>query len=385
MQNNPPGNGQRDHTEENGQKKKSEVHADKIKKPNFMAYLFQKQKSGKVNLLKSGLGAVIDEYRNYKEENVQVKEKYWTYESITEGARDSFEYYVLLILSCLIATMGLIQNSPAIIIGAMIVAPLMNPIFAFSAGVLWGSADVIGKSLLTLIKGVAVVLGITTALSLVVPGIIPTPEIVARTAPTIYDVIVAICCGLVGAFAFSVRKISNALPGVAISVALMPPLSTIGIGFGLGNLEISRGAALLFLINLIGISLAAIIVFYLVRMKPHFDDTEEITRIRRRVIRQIVISGVFLVAISAPLVYFMKNHYQKTMAEKVIRTTIASGIPGQTLYSLTINHAYGTNLINAIILKSSEIDKSNLIRVESDLKTVLKQPVALSVYSIIRE
>lgn len=350
----------------------------------FIQHIIKKQMNGKFNILSAGIGGIIDEYRVHQEEAGHVKEKYMTYEAITDNGRLSQQYFILLILSCLIATMGLIENSPAIIIGAMIVSPLMNPIFAFSAGVLWGSVTAIARSIATLALGIFTVLLITALLAWAVPGILVTPEMTARTHPAIYDIIVAICCGLVGAYGFANIRISNALSGVAISVALMPPLSTAGIGIGLNNPEMFRGSILLFFINLIGISLAAVVVFYLVRLKPHLEDSKEASKIRRRVFSQVFLSIIIIVIITVPMVYFMQTRYKQIYTDKIVHDILNSGLTGTEIYSLKIIDDKDPVRIDVVVLKSSGLPWEKPKNLESKLQSALKREVRMNVYSINR-
>ncbi|MBN2737466.1 MAG: DUF389 domain-containing protein [Spirochaetales bacterium] len=283
-----------------------------------------------------GLGGLIDQYRLYKTQKGKLIEKYSAYETVVAGATDRVEYYVLLILSCLIATLGLYQNSPATIIGAMIVAPLMGPIFGFSAGMLWGSGRTIREALSTLLKGIILVLAVTSLLSAITPGIVVTDEMLGRTHPTLFDIFVAIFCGFIGAYSYVNNKVSSAIPGVAISVALMPPLCTVGIGIGLMRWDIALGAVMLFGINLTGISLAALIVFYLVRLHPQAENQEEFNKARLRALGQLVLTLVLLAIIAVPLVFFTikaaKNNYQQEQILQIIK----SDLDNNRIYSFRV-------------------------------------------------
>lgn len=150
-----------------------EISEDKeaFLKKGFFKYLNEKRKLGEYSFFQEGMGGLIDEFRNFNNNKDKIMEKYIAYETVVDCARDTMEFYILIILSCLIATFGLYQNSPAVIIGAMIVAPLMGPILGFSAGVLWGSLTVLWEAITTLIKGIVVVIGITSLLTFIVPGI----------------------------------------------------------------------------------------------------------------------------------------------------------------------------------------------------------------------
>ncbi len=183
----------------------------------------------------------------------------------------SFGFFVLLVCSAIIATLGLISNSTAAVIGAMIVAPLMNPILSMAYGITIGNTVLIRRSMATLIIGVAVVIFTSAAITSVLPVRILGSEILTRTTPNLIDLCIAIAAGTAGAFSLTRKKIASTIAGVAIAVALVPPLCVTGIGLMLepevgarltkgviGGLsqEVAGGSFMLFLANLIGITVA---------------------------------------------------------------------------------------------------------------------------------
>lgn len=173
----------------------------------------------------------------------------------------SFSFHFMLGLSSIIATLGLLANSTAIIIGAMIIAPLMGPIIGIAYSMVVANKRLLRRSGLTLLSGV--ILTVVTAYiatSLVGLRTVDT-EILARTNPTLLDLGIALAAGAAGAFATSRKSIADALPGVAIAVALVPPLSVIGIGLALNQANLALGASVLFLTNLTGIIFSGGIVF----------------------------------------------------------------------------------------------------------------------------
>lgn len=183
-------------------------------------------------------------------------------------SRLSVDFVVLLAGSTLIATLGLFQNSPAVIIGAMIIAPLMRPLVGLSLATLTGDTRLLGRALLTLIIGTLVGVFISSVMSLLFRALELTPEILGRTHPTLLDLGVAIFAGAVGAYCQANEKLSESLAGVAISVALVPPLSVVGIGLAYGNWSVGAGAALLYATNLIGITVAGAMVFLIMGFTP---------------------------------------------------------------------------------------------------------------------
>ncbi len=195
------------------------------------------------------------------------------YLTVFDGADiQNVNYWLELLLSAGIATFGLVLNSPAVVIGAMLVSPLMGPIIA--AGLAFAAADLyLGiKSVLQLALSVFSSILFAAAIVWVLPLDAPTDEILARTKPNLLDLGVALFSGLAGSLLVSRSQSREgggvgALPGVAIAVALMPPLCTVGFGIGSGLQDyIVTGAGLLFLTNLAAIVASAFVVFLLLRM-----------------------------------------------------------------------------------------------------------------------
>jgi uncharacterized hydrophobic protein (TIGR00271 family) len=173
----------------------------------------------------------------------------------------SFSFHFMLGLSSIIATLGLLANSAAIIIGAMIIAPLMGPIIGIAYSMVVANRRLLRRSSLTLLSGVILTIVTAYVATFLVGLRTVNTEILARTNPTLLDLGIALAAGAAGAFATSRKRIADALPGVAIAVALVPPLSVIGIGLALNQINLAVGALVLFLTNLTGIVFSGGIVF----------------------------------------------------------------------------------------------------------------------------
>lgn len=182
---------------------------------------------------------------------------------LTEDSQLNLNFMVLTITACLIATFGLLSNSAAVIIGAMIVAPLMMPLRALAFGALEGDATLFRSSLISL--GSATLISLSLAIFLGRLTGFPEfgSEVLARTEPTLIDLGIAVVAGGLSGFAKVRPKVSDALAGTAIAVALMPPLCVVGLSISQGLWENSWGAFLLYFTNLLGITLACMIVFIL--------------------------------------------------------------------------------------------------------------------------
>ncbi|MBE9045067.1 TIGR00341 family protein [Pleurocapsales cyanobacterium LEGE 10410] len=173
----------------------------------------------------------------------------------------SFSFHFMLGLSAIISTLGLLANSVAIIIGAMIIAPLMGPIVGMAYSTAMGNRKLLRRSSFTVFKGIVLTVTISWLTASLISLKTLDTEILSRTNPTLVDFGIAMAAGMAGAFANTRRSISSALPGVAIAVALVPPLSVVGIGLALGEQDIAFGSGLLFLTNLICIIFFGGLVF----------------------------------------------------------------------------------------------------------------------------
>jgi len=176
-------------------------------------------------------------------------------------AKVNSNYLVLMVLSTLLASFGLFANSTAVIIGAMLVAPLMTPIVAVAMGLLRAERKIINDSLFKIVIGILLAIMASSTLALLMPHSSITDEMMSRINPTLLDLGIAIFSGVAAAYSKSFKEITQNLAGVAIAVALVPPLSVAGIGLGYGEFSVFSGAFLLFFTNLVGIILAAVVTF----------------------------------------------------------------------------------------------------------------------------
>ncbi len=182
---------------------------------------------------------------------------------LAESTLDS-AYIILIISSCAIATLGLLSNSAAVIIGAMIIAPLMLPIRGLAFDALQADITLFRKGLIAVTVGTILAVAIAWTLGWLVGLPSYGSEILARSRPTLLDLGIAVAAGGISGYAKVETKISTSLAGTAIAVALMPPICVIGLGLAQGNWSLSFGATLLYLTNLLGIALSCMVTFVVV-------------------------------------------------------------------------------------------------------------------------
>lgn len=173
-------------------------------------------------------------------------------------------FWVLLVLSVAIATLGVLADSTAVVIGAMLVAPLMTPIMGVSVAIVNGWMRRVSTSFATIVGGVAVAIGVSWIIAAWTPQLIPlssNTQVLSRVSPTLIDLMIAVAAGAAGAYATIDKRVSSSITGVAIAVALVPPLAVVGVTLKDGSGSDALGAFLLFATNLVSIILVASVVF----------------------------------------------------------------------------------------------------------------------------
>ena len=269
--------------------------------------------------------------------------------SLRANANVSSSYQVLMILSVLLALTGLYANSAPVIIGAMILAPLMSPIVSLAMGLARTEVGLIRTSMKTLGIGIAWGLACGIILAWAMPLDLPTDEMRARMSPTLLDLLVAVISGIAGAYASAKEEVAKSLAGVAIAVALVPPLSVAGIGLGWGYWDMAGGALLLLITNLVGIALAASATFLVMGFAPF-----------HRARKGLGIALVMALFISAPLYVSFRHLVEKEAILKEVPRgeVILSGIPVQ-VGSVTIK-AGSPWVVRVVLSAPSTLDQSHV-------------------------
>ena len=289
--------------------------------------------------------------------------------ALKESAKPSSVFIVLMVLSTLLATTGLFQSSAPVIIGAMILAPLMSPIVSLSMGVVRGDSFFITNSLKTLALGVFTALLFSSLYTSFMPLNVLTDEMRGRLNPNILDLMVAIISGIAGAYANAKSEIAKSLAGVAIAVALVPPLSVAGIGLGWGDFSVFYGSFLLFLTNLIGITLAAAITFMVLGYAPI-----------HRAKKGIIYTAIVLAIVTVPLVI----SFSKAITQNNIIATLNDYVYVENKKVITV-HVLHVNLVKKspeIYLQTNSNDvlnREDLQLLKSDIEKTLKQSVILNI------
>ena len=289
---------------------------------------------------------------------------------LKQNAVLSSAFVILMVLSTLLATTGLFQNSAPVIIGAMILAPLMAPIISLSMGVARGDQFLLKESLYTLIIGVSTAIAFSSIFTFMMPLESLTSEMSARLNPNILDLMVAVISGIAGAYANSKSQIAKSLAGVAIAVALVPPLSVTGIGIGFGNYEVIYGSFLLFITNLVGITLAASLTFLVLGYAP-------IYRAKKGIVYTTILLAIVTVPLVASFMMVLKQNDSISKLEGLKNITIDK--KEISLNVLSVDLSGEKPNISLEVHSSEMLKQSELIYIKSKIESVIKEPVILSV------
>lgn len=275
--------------------------------------------------------------------------------TLKDNSKFSYTYLILMILSTLLATTGLFANSAPVIIGAMILAPLMAPIISLSMGVIRTDKFLLFKSINTLMIGIFMALLFSSVYTMFIPLEQITQEMQGRLHPNLLDLLVAIFSGIAGAYATSKEEVAKSLAGVAIAVALVPPLSVTGIGLGLGNFDVIYGSFLLFITNLVGITLSAALTFIVLGFAP-------VTKAKKGVFY----TSIIMALVSIPLILsFMKVVDRNKYFDEL------NSVKSITLNKETVN----------LNIKTIENKKDNIL---VDIEVISPKPLTIIDYNSIK-
>lgn len=232
-----------------------------------------------------------------KEKDLERASRHELYTAVEESSHTSISYMWFIIFSSIVATVGIIKNSPAIVIGAMVIAPIIGPVTAVSFASVLGDFKLIRQSLLTSLFGVGIPIIVATAFGFFFQIPTSSSEFLSRTDIQIIDVIAALAAGAAGALSF-VKRNEGALVGVMVSVALLPPAVVFGMILGTGKWEEAVVPFLLLMVNVNSILLSAVIVFWVSGIKPNnWEDIQNANNSRK--LSLLFISSICIVLITA--------------------------------------------------------------------------------------
>jgi len=286
-----------------------------------------------------------------------------------QSVHNNIDYISMIILSAGLASLGLLLNSAAVIIGAMLVAPLMTPLAALSTGLVTGSFEIQKRGIYSLLEGVGLALLVSMLIAFILPIDEPTGEMLARGNPGLLDAAVALVSGWVGAYATARKDIPAALAGVAIAAALMPPVCTVGLAIAIGNMDLAFGSFLLVFTNMVFIVGAQSVVFLWFGMRPgRRQSTLPFTAFWWSVLASL---GILVVVL---LVAFTRQ----ATDDFAIQQFLQSSLPNAEYVSLETD-TIDDNVLNVIFtIRSDEAITPRQVRqIEADLVQELDRAVSL--------
>jgi len=302
---------------------------------------------------------------------------------LRDSSTPDFDFFLLVVLSCIIATLGLLTDSPAVIIGAMLVAPLMSPIIGLGLASLTGDATLFRNAGIALVRGAIsaiLIAAILTFINRLLPFLplqgLPN-EVLVRTRPTPIDLTIAMAGGMAAAFALAMPSISAALPGVAIATALMPPLCSVGVALAMGDWNAAGGALLLFITNAVTIAFAAMLVFSALGFTIKQEDG-------RIVPRALVVTAIFTLILLIPLTWISVQFFRDASDNRLINDVVKEEV---ARYDAELSDLHPTMQDNTLQLQltirtSEALSYEDVNQMQKDIALRLQKPVSIVVNQI---
>ncbi len=305
------------------------------------------------------------------DERAEVLAEVW------RGSNPRIDFYVMMTLAALIAAFGLLLDSPAVVIGAMLIAPLMTAIVGIGLGIVEGDNSLLKSALLTSAIGVILSVFAGFLIGILMPGARETSEIMARAAAGVLDLGVALASGAAVAYVMSRKVLSSALAGVSISAALVPPLATAGIALGLFDVGVAAGALLLFTTNLIAIAGAAALVFLLLGFAPPPGEKSRRLVLQRGVFGTLIILGLITLILGV----LTANSLQAAQLNAKIEDAVVAELkrfPNTTLDEVAYTLGEDNTVeLQVSVLSNHDFSDEDLKMFQIDVAETLARPVSL--------
>ena len=289
---------------------------------------------------KTSLKAYLRQYFDMSENREKEED---VVDEIASGVTFKGANLWILICAVFIASLGLNINSTAVIIGAMLISPLMGPILGMGLAVGIDDLPLLRRAVKNYM--VATIIGIITATVyfLLTPFQGVQSELLARTEPTIYDVLIAFFGGAAGIVAASIKDKGNVIPGVAIATALMPPLCTAGYGIATGNLAFFAGASLLYFINTVFIAVATTFGVFLLRFRrKHFVDPQRCKFVHRMILAIAILTMI-------PAGYMTVRMMRTSLFDKQLSNFVQHNLNWKGAQVVS-QHLYGDSVLQIVAL-----------------------------------
>lgn len=302
---------------------------------------------------------------------------------ITGQSRITLTFFMMAALSTIIAAYGLLSNSTAVVIGAMLLAPLMAPIFGIALGLSIGDIQLFRGALIT--ESIGIVIVITVSYSI---GSLPWlpefgTEIMARTQPTLFDLAIALASGLAGAYAILIERMNSSITGVAIATALVPPLATCGLCLANGHYEWALQSFVLFVANFLSIQLAGAIVFTIYGLQAlHPEAAHSVPQLARRFgLSIMLLFGVALFMWQTLYHIVVDDRLNYALHQKL--SLELGSTTGAMLDKVSYERRDEILQVMAVVLTPQEFDAESIEHLEGRLRSEVDPTIHLIVRSLI--
>ena len=303
-------------------------------------------------------------------------------EAIVSGAELTQSYLIMNGLATVVACYGLLANSTAVVIGAMIIAMLLGPIMGLALAMVDGDTSLLKRSAMAEFVGAVLVLALGMLIGKLHGAIPISEEILSRTKPNFLDLAIAVFGGAAGAYATVAPKVSVGLVGVAISTALVPPLAVCGICLARGLPELAGGAFILFVTNLVAIQCASSVVLF-------FYGFHELTNRQsgdKSYIRRLAFDGVLFLSLTVFLYFQLSNTIRRQGFEELVKSRLEHGlksIRGAYLAETRFRTLDNAEVVVAVVRVPNSITPAQTLELEKLLPTLSSQKTVLHVRSLL--
>jgi uncharacterized hydrophobic protein (TIGR00271 family) len=301
-------------------------------------------------------------------------------ESVASGATLNGPYLAMNLAAALIAGFGLMENSPAVIIGAMLIAMLYGPIVGIALGLAEANLNLLRRALLAEVVGALFVLGAGLLIGTSTRDLTIGGEILGRTSPNLLDLLIALVGGLAGGFTVVAPGLSGVVVGVAIATALVPPLTTCGILLARSLPNVATGAFLLFLANFTAIALGAMIVFLLAGHRPAAADES----------KKVLAPRLVCLALVLLLAFHLNGTLRRTSAQSIMQSNVRKAlsqevatIPGAHLVDVSLFNRDGKTTAWAVVRTPEPISPGQAAQLNDLASKVAGRDIDLIVRSVI--
>ncbi|WP_303850752.1 TIGR00341 family protein [Seleniivibrio woodruffii] len=287
-------------------------------------------------------------------------------------------YTVLLLLANFIALFGLITNSVAVIIGAMLISPLMGPIISFGFAYITSESMLMTQSLRTIGLSLVYVILSAAILSFISPLNELNEQIMARTKPNLYDLFIAVFSGLAVAVSYLSKRASSfsIITGVAIATSIIPPLSVVGFGIGTGNWAVSVGSFLLFFTNFTAI-VATTALSGILFGNQYFQHLKDFNYVKKRLVMIVLL----ILLTCLPLSFTLKQSVENLKIRRIVNTAVGS-IKNATVFNVSYSMDKDKLKINLALASSKPLTHDETLLLKSEIENRLGKKSEINITQV---